>query len=277
MALAEFFLEPLTYRFMQSAFITSIAVGILASTLSVVIVLRGWALLGDAISHAVLPGLALAAVFNIPLTLGGALAGIISSFAIGLIEQKTRVRNDTAIGIVLTGAFALGLVAISKLRPTLDVFHILFGNVLAVSTEELQLTAAVATAVLLFFGLFLKEIVAYTFDPVFASVAGLPANLLHHILMVMISLAVIASLQTVGIILVVSLLITPGATAQLVAKNLLQMFIISVTVGVSSAVTGLYLSFYLAASSGGTIALTATAIFFAVFLAKRLTASAASH
>jgi ABC-type Mn2+/Zn2+ transport system permease subunit len=277
MALTEFFLEPLTYRFMQSAFITSIAVGILASTLSVVIVLRGWALLGDAISHAVLPGLAAAAVFNIPLTLGGALAGVVSSLAIGFIEQKTRVRNDTAIGIVLTGAFALGLVAISKLRPTLDVFHILFGNVLAVSTEELQLTAAVAAVVLLFFGLFLKEIVAYTFDPVFASVVGLPSNILHHTLMVMISLAVIASLQTVGIILVVALLITPGATAQLLAKNLPQMFIISIAVGITSAIIGLYLSFYLAASSGGTIALTATTIFFAAFVAKRLAASAVSR
>ncbi|MEM2992870.1 MAG: metal ABC transporter permease, partial [Candidatus Caldarchaeum sp.] len=125
--------------------------------------------------------------------------------------------------------------------------------------------------------LFLKEIVAYTFDPVFASVAGLPSNLLHYILMVMISLAVIASLQTVGIILVVALLITPGATAQLLAKNLLQMFIISIAVGITSAIIGLYLSFYLAASSGGTIALTATAIFFAAFLAKRLTASAVSR
>ncbi len=126
MALIEYILEPLSYDFMRVALITSVTVGVVASTLSSFIVLRGWSLLGDAISHSVLPGLAVAALLNMPLTLGGAAAGIASSVLIGFVESRARVRNDTAIGIVLTGAFALGLVIISRARPTVDIFHVLF-------------------------------------------------------------------------------------------------------------------------------------------------------
>ncbi|MCS7138276.1 MAG: metal ABC transporter permease [Candidatus Caldarchaeum sp.] len=268
--MTELLLEPFRYQFMQMALLTAVTVGFVASTLSVIVVLRGWSLLGDAISHSVLPGLAAAAALNMPLTIGGAAAGITASLLIGIIESKTRVRNDTAIGIVLTGTFALGLVIISKFRPTVDIFHILFGNVLAVSYEDFITTALLSAVVVAFLAAFLKEIVSYTFDPIFTYVAGLPSTFLHLALMVMISLAVLSALQTVGIILVVALLITPGATAQLIAKNLAQMLFISIAVGIVSAVVGLYLSFYLAVSSGGTIALTVTALFFAVTFGRRL-------
>lgn len=274
MALTDLLLQPFGYDFMRMAFLTAVTVGVVASTLSVIIVLKGWSLLGDAISHSVLPGLAAAAALNLPLTLGGAAAGITASLLIGIVESKTRVRNDTAIGIILTGTFALGLVIISKYRPAVDIFHILFGNVLAVSYEDFVTAVVFSATIIVFFAVFLKEIVSYTFDPVFAYVVGLPTNLIHLLLMVAISLAVISALQTVGIILVVALLITPGATAQLIAKNLIQMFFVSILVGVASAVVGLYLSFYFAVSSGGTIALTATGFFFATFIAKRMLVSA---
>ncbi|MEM4574152.1 MAG: metal ABC transporter permease [Candidatus Caldarchaeum sp.] len=273
MALNELFLQPLQYEFMRMAFLTALTVGMTASVLSVIVVLRGWSLLGDAISHSVLPGLATAAALNLPLTIGGAAAGITASLLIGIVESRTRVRNDTAIGIVLTGTFALGLVIISKYRPTVDIFHILFGNVLAVSYEDFATTVLLSAGVVAVFAAFLKEIVSYTFDPIFSYVAGLPSNIIHLGLMVMISLTVISALQTVGIILVISLLVTPGATAQLFAKNLRQMFAVSMTMGVASAVIGLYLSFYFAVSSGGTIALTATAFFFAATVLKKLFSS----
>ncbi|MEM0442871.1 MAG: metal ABC transporter permease [Candidatus Caldarchaeum sp.] len=269
MALIETLLEPLSYGFMRLALITAVVVGLTASTLSVFVVLRGWSLLGDAISHSVLPGLALSAAFNLPLTVGGAVAGVVASVLIGFVESRTRVRNDTAIGIVLTGAFALGLVIISRLRPTVDVFHILFGNVLGVSAEDLVITTAIGFLVILLVSLFMKEIVSFTFDPMFTHVVGLPSALIQYSLMIMMSLTVIAALQTVGIILVISLLVAPGATAQLYARNLGQMIAISLAVGVFSSVAGLFVSYYFAVSSGGTIALTATLIFFTALALKR--------
>jgi len=260
--------EPLKYEFMRMAFLTSLTVGIITSTLSAFVVLRGWSLLGDAISHAVLPGLAVSAAFNLPFFVGGAAAALTSSILIGLVESRARVRNDTAIGIVLTGAFALGLVIISRLRPTVDIFHVLFGNVLGVSPQDLVLTTAVGVIIMFAVSLFFKEIVAYTFDPIFSYVAGLNTKLIHYGLMVILSLTILVSIQTAGIILVISLLVTPGATAQLFARNMVEMVSVSVFVGAFSAVLGLYLSFYLAVSSGGTIALTATLTFFTALVIK---------
>ncbi|MEM4281760.1 MAG: metal ABC transporter permease [Candidatus Caldarchaeum sp.] len=270
MALIQYLTEPLSYEFMRVALATSITVGLVASTLSTFIVLRGWSLLGDAVSHSVLPGLAVAAALNLPLTLGGAAAGVAASVLIGFVESRAKVRNDTAIGIVLTGAFALGLVILSRVRPTLDIFHVLFGNVLGVSPQELIITAVLGFIVIAILSLFMKEIISFTFDPTFTLVVGLPSKLIHYSLMIMISLTVISALQTAGIILIIALLVTPGATAQLFARTIGQMITISILVGVVSSVIGLYLSFYLAVSSGGTIALAATLIFFTALLIKSL-------
>ncbi|MEM2225423.1 MAG: metal ABC transporter permease [Candidatus Caldarchaeum sp.] len=270
MALIQYLLEPLSYGFMKVALVASVTVAVVASTLSTFIVLRGWSLLGDAVSHSVLPGLAVAAALNLPFTLGGAVAGVASSVLIGFIESRARVRNDTAIGIVLTGAFALGLVILSRVRPTVDIFHVLFGNVLGVSIQDLVITAALGFIVIATLSLFMKEIISFTFDPTFTYVVGLPSRLIHYTMMIMISLTVISAFQTVGIILVISLLVTPGATAQLFARTIGQMILISVVVGVTCSVIGLYLSFYLAVSSGGTIALAATLIFFTALLVKSL-------
>jgi ABC-type Mn2+/Zn2+ transport system permease subunit len=272
MDLINTLLDPLQYEFMRMAILTAITVGITSSVLSSFIVLRGWSLLGDAISHSVLPGIAVSVALGTPVFWGALLTGIASSALIGLVESKSRVRNDTAIGIVFTGAFALGLVIISRIRPSIDVFHILFGNVLGVSYQDLLLTALSGGAILTAIGLGFKEIVAYSFDPTFAKVVGLRTGLIHYSMMVLLSLAIVAALQTAGIILVISLLVTPGATAQLVAKTMGGMVAISMLTGLASVVLGIYLSYYLSVSSGGAIALIATLVFFTTLVAKHVRA-----
>jgi manganese/iron transport system permease protein len=270
-------LDPLQYEFMRMALLTAVTVGITSSVLSSFIVLRGWSLLGDAISHSVLPGIAISIALGMPVFWGALLTGVASSALIGLVESKSRVRNDTAIGIVFTGAFALGLVIISRIRPSVDVFHILFGNVLGVGYQDLLLTALSGGAVLTAVGLGFKEIVAYSFDPTFARVIGLRTGLIHYSLMVLLSLAIVAALQTAGIILVISLLVTPGATAQLVAKTMGGMVALSMLTGLASVVLGIYLSYYLSVSSGGAIALIATLIFFTTLVAKHVMGLVVKH
>jgi manganese/iron transport system permease protein len=270
-------LDPLQYEFMRMALLTAVTVGVTSSVLSSFIVLRGWSLLGDAISHSVLPGIAISIALGMPVFWGALLTGVASSALIGLVESKSRVRNDTAIGIVFTGAFALGLVIISRIRPSVDVFHILFGNVLGVGYQDLLLTALSGGAVLTAVGLGFKEIVAYSFDPTFARVIGLRTGLIHYSLMVLLSLAIVAALQTAGIILVISLLVTPGATAQLVAKTMGGMVALSMLTGLASVVLGIYLSYYLSVSSGGAIALIATLIFFTTLVAKHVMGLVVKH
>jgi len=277
MDLINTLLDPLQYEFMRMALLTAVTVGITSSVLSSFIVLRGWSLLGDAISHSVLPGIAISIALGMPVFWGALLTGVASSALIGLVESKSRVRNDTAIGIVFTGAFALGLVIISRIRPSVDVFHILFGNVLGVGYQDLLMTAISGGAVLTAVGLGFKEIVAYSFDPTFARVIGLRTGLIHYSLMVLLSLAIVAALQTAGIILVISLLVTPGATAQLVAKTMGGMVALSMLNGLASVVLGIYLSYYLSVSSGGAIALIATLIFFTTLVAKHVMGLVVKH
>jgi len=262
--------EPLSYEFMRVALVTSIIVALTCSLLSPFVVLRGWSLLGDAISHSVLPGVALAVALNIPYLVGALVTGIGSSALIGLVETRTRVRNDTAIGVVMTGTFAAGLVILSWLRPAVDVFHVLFGNPIGVSEGDMVVSAAVGGLVALVIAMLFKEVVAYTFDPVFSVVAGIPTTSLHYLLMILLSLTIVSALQTVGIILVVSLLVAPGATAQVVSKNITQMLAVSLAVGLASAVLGLYLSYYLAISSGGSVATASTAAFFSAICIRHL-------
>jgi manganese/iron transport system permease protein len=264
--LLDLLAEPLGYEFMRVALITTLLVAVTCCVLSSFVVLRGWSLLGDAISHSVLPGIAIALILDFPYFIGAILAGVGSSVLIGLVESRARIRNDTAIGVVMTGAFSAGLVIISTIRPTVDIFHLLFGNPMSISIQDLYLAAAVGGVALLLIGSILKEIVAYTFDPVFSKVVGVRTTVIHYILMILLSLSIVSALSTVGIILVVCLLVTPGATAQLVAKNFTEMLAISVAVGVTSVVAGLYLSYYISISSGGAIAAVATLAFFVVMI-----------
>ncbi|MDR7412691.1 MAG: metal ABC transporter permease [Armatimonadota bacterium] len=271
MSLWELVLEPLQYTFMQRALMAALLVGSICAVLSCFLLVKRWALLGDAISHAVLPGVALAYLLGLPFFVGAVTTGILTALGISAVERHTRIKEDSAMGIVFTGAFALGFVLVSRIRSkAVDLFHILFGNVLGVSDSDLVLTAATGAVVLGVVLLLYKELVLWTFDPVAAAAMGLPTGVLHYTLMFLLSLTIVASLQTVGIVLVVAMLITPGGVAFLLTDRMSRMLGLAVAVGVVSAVTGLYLSYYLNVASGATMVLVASVLFcLAVLLGPR--------
>ncbi|MDR7387813.1 MAG: metal ABC transporter permease, partial [Armatimonadota bacterium] len=271
MSLWELVLEPLQYTFMQRALMAALLVGSICAVLSCFLLVKRWALLGDAISHAVLPGVALAYLLGLPFFVGAVTTGILTALGISAVGRHTRIKEDSAMGIVFTGAFALGFVLVSRIRSkAVDLFHILFGNVLGVSDSDLVLTAATGAVVLGVVLLLYKELVLWTFDPVAAAAMGLPTGVLHYTLMFLLSLTIVASLQTVGIVLVVAMLITPGGVAFLLTDRMSRMLGLAVAVGVVSAVTGLYLSYYLNVASGATMVLVASVLFcLAVLLGPR--------
>ncbi len=259
---------PMQYAFMQRALVASLLVGVICAVLSCFLLVKRWALLGDAISHAVLPGVALAYLLGLPFFVGAVTTGILTALGISAVERHTRVKEDSAMGIVFTGAFALGFVLVSRIRSkAVDLFHILFGNVLGVSDGDLILTAATGAVVLAVVLLLYKELVLWTFDPVAAAAMGLPTGVLHYTLMFLLSLTIVASLQTVGIVLVVAMLITPGAVAFLLTDRMSRMLGVAVAVGVVSTVSGLFLSYHLNVASGATMVLVASFLFVAAVLA----------
>ena len=258
--------EPFQYSFMQRALLTSIMVGLVCGILSCFVVLKRWSLLGDAISHAVLPGVALAYLWNLPFFIGAFITGSLTSLGIGIIERNSRIKEDAAMGIMFTGAFALGVVIISQIATSTHLMHILFGNVLGVRMPVLLLTFITSVISILIVILFYKELHLYSFDPIQAKALGMNTTIIHYGLMLILTLTIVASLETVGIILVVAMLITPGATAYLLSNNLSIMMIISGIHGIFSGVVGLYLSFIYDIASGGTIVLVSTIIFCFFFL-----------
>lgn len=253
---------PFQFAFMQRALLTSIFVGLTCGLFSCFVVLKGWALLGDAISHAVLPGVALSYVFGLPHLVGAFFSGVSAAFAMGLLERKSPLKHDTAMGIMLTFYFALGIVLMSRLKTATYVMHILFGNVLGVSLESLILTFYVCLVSLVAIYVFFPELRLFLFDPAHARTLGLHTTYQHCGLVFFLTLVMVISLETVGIILVVALLITPGASSYLLTKSLTSMVIVSGFFGVFSTVVGLYCSFLFNVPSGGTIVLIATALFF---------------
>ncbi len=264
----DLILGPLQYTFMQRALVAAVLVGVVCGTLGCYIVLRRMALIGDALSHAVLPGAAIAFMLGAAdFFFGAAVAGIVTAVLIGWVTANSRVKEDAAIGVVFTGAFALGIVLITLIQSrSVDLFHMLFGNVLGVDDRDLMITAGITGVVLLTVVLLYKELLLHSFDPIFAAAIGLPGRGLHYLLMVLLSLTVVASLQTVGLVLVVAMLITPASTAYLLTDRFGRMLTISATVGVFSAVAGLYASYYWNVSSGASIVLVATLLFFLAML-----------
>jgi len=254
------------YGFLQKALITSVMVGIISGVIGCFIILRGMALMGDAISHAVLPGVAISFMLGINFFIGAVITGILTAIGIGFINQNSRVKNDSAIGIMFTAAFAAGIILITFLKSSTDLYHILFGNVLAVRPSDMWMTLIVGIFVLLSVFIFYKELLVSSFDPIMAQAYGLPTKMIHYFLMVLLTLVTVASLQTVGIILVVAMLITPASTAYLLTDRLSVMIFISATCGSISAIIGLYLSFTYNLASGATIVLVATALFFTAFI-----------
>ncbi|MEX1029860.1 MAG: metal ABC transporter permease [Paenibacillaceae bacterium] len=261
----EFIDALMNYEYMQKALITSIMVGIICGAIGCFIILRGMALMGDAISHAVLPGVALSYMLGINFFFGAVLTGVITAVGIGYVSQNSRIKQDVSIGIMFTSSFALGIIMITLMKSSTDLYHILFGNVLVVRTSEMWTTFAVGIVVLSAIYSFYKELLVSSFDPIMSAAYGLPNRLIHYSLMIMLTMVTVASLQTVGIVLVVAMLITPAATAYLLTDRLWIMIFLSMGFGVISAIIGLYFSFTYNLASGACIVLVATVLFTFAF------------
>ncbi len=260
--------EPFTLQFMQRALAASLIVGVVCSVLGCFVVLRAMAVLGDALAHAVLPGVAIAYLLGANILAGALVAALVVAAGIGLFSRRGAVKEDTAIGILFAAALALGVVLISTVRSyATDLTHILFGNVLGVSPGDLWLTGALAVGVLATILLLYKELLLASFDPVLAHTLGRRPELLRFVMLVLLALTVVVSLQTVGVGLVAAMLVTPAATAYLLTRRLSSMMALAAVIGAASSVTGLYVSYYLNVASGAAVVLTATAAFLVAFVA----------
>lgn len=262
----EFLHDLQTYAFLQKAFLTSIMVGIICGVIGSFIILRGMALMGDAISHAVLPGVAISYMLGINYFYGAVFTGILTAFGIGAITQNSRIKSDSSIGLVFSAFFALGIILITRAGSATDLTQILFGNVLAVRTSDMWLTLAIGSLIILVVILFYKELLVSSFDETMAAAYGLRVRFIHYSIMFLLTLVTVASLQTVGVILVVSMLITPASTAYLLTNRLSVMILLAAFFGALSAVIGLYFSFEYNMPSGPVIALATTALFVLAFL-----------
>jgi manganese/iron transport system permease protein len=263
----SWFTEPLSYGFMVRGLLAAVMVGIICPIIGSYIILLGMSFFGDALAHTILPGVVLAFLFDWPLVIGALIFGILTPVIVGLLTQGGEVREDTAIGIVFAGSFALGVAMISTLDSyAVDLTHILFGDVLGVGRTDLIATAALGSLVLLTVAAFYKEFLVLAFDPTLAVVLRLPAGFLRYLLLILIGVTVVVSLQTVGVALVLAMLITPAAAAQLLTHRLPTMMAVAAFIGVLANVVGLYLSFYLNIASGPAMVLTATTIFLLVFI-----------
>ncbi|WP_186322659.1 metal ABC transporter permease [Siminovitchia fordii] len=256
----------MAYEFLQKAFITSVMVGIICGVIGSFIILRGMALMGDAISHAVLPGVAISYMLGINYFYGAVVTGVLTSLGIGVISQNSRVKNDSSIGLVFSAMFALGIILITEAKSATDLTQILFGNVISVRSSDMWLTLIVGSIVILAVILFYKELLVSSFDETMAAAYGLKTRLIHYGIMVLLTLVTVASLQTVGVILVVSMLITPASTAYLLTNRLSTMIVLAAIFGALSSIIGLYFSFAYNLPSGPVIALATTAIFAVAFV-----------
>lgn len=266
MDLVQWFVAPLQHEFMLKAILVSALVGVVCSALSCYLTLKGWALMGDAVSHAVMPGVVIAYVLNIPFAVGAFVFGVGSVMAIGFIKSKTRIKEDTVIGLVFTGFFALGLVLVSKVKSSIDLTHILFGNVLGISDGDIFQTIVISIITLVTLAILRKDLILFCFDSTHARSIGLNITFLYYVLLSLLSLTAVAGLQTVGIILVVAMLVTPGATAYLLSDRFDHMILISMASGVFSSVMGTYISYHLDGSTGGCIVVLQTLLFVAAMI-----------
>jgi manganese/iron transport system permease protein len=261
-------IEPLQYSFMQRSLVIAILVGLLCAVVGSYLMVQRLALLGDAISHSVLPGLAISFMLGGNIFVGAFIAGVLSTMAIAFIRTRSPIKEDAAMGIVFSAFFALGVTLITIIQKDnkIDLNHFLFGNILGVTSDEVRDTAAIAAIVLIVIVLLYKELLFYTFDPLGAQAAGLPVNRLNFGLMVLIALTIVASMKAVGVILVLSLLITPGATAYLLVKRLHEVMILGAVIGVISSISGMYLSYFYNLPSGPAIVLVVSGLFVLALL-----------
>jgi manganese/iron transport system permease protein len=266
----DFLFAPFNYAFMVRGLAAAALVGVICAIVGTFIVLRGMAFFGDALSHTILPGIAVGYLVSggarEPLFWWALATAVISALGIGAISRWSRIREDTAIGIIFAGMFALGIALISTVRSyTVDLAHFLFGDVLGVSTNDLLLTAVFGLVILLLVVAFYKEFVVISFDPLLAATLRLPNRLLEYLLLVLIAVTIVVSLQTVGVALMVAMLVTPAATAYLLTRRLPVMMALAALIGSLSGVVGLYLSYYANIASGAAIVLVATGVFLVTF------------
>jgi manganese/iron transport system permease protein len=258
--------DPLAYGFMQRGLIAALLIGVVCAVMGTFVVLKGLAFIGDAVSHAAFPGLVIAYMVGAPLYLGGAVAAIGTSLAIGLVARRGRLRFDTSVGVLFAGTFAFGVLLFSTIKGYVaDLLGYLLGNVLGISIGDLIQVAVLGTIVLAIVLVIRKELLFATFDPLGAAASGLPVTGLEYLLLALLGVTIVVSIQAVGIIMVVAMLVTPAATAQLVVVRFGRMMSLAVALAAVSAVAGLYLSFYLNLASGASIVLVET-LFFAVAL-----------
>ncbi|MDQ3149505.1 MAG: metal ABC transporter permease [Chloroflexota bacterium] len=261
----EFLLEPLSYPFFVRALVAAVLVGTVCSVVGTYVVLRGLAFIGDAIGHAAFPGVVIAFMLQVPFYLGAAVAAISTALAIGFVTRRTTLRPDTTIGVLFAGTFALGIFLFSAIEGYVaDLFSFLVGNILFISFADLVGLLILGGLILAAVALLWKELLYSTFDPLGAAASGLPVARLEYLLLILVALTIVVSVQAVGIILVVAMLVTPAATAQLLTARFARLMGLAVAFGVGGAVVGLYLSYWLDVASGASIVLVETALFVLV-------------
>ena len=259
----EYLLEPLQFGFMQRGLLAAVLVAAVCGVLGSFVVLKGLAFIGDALAHASFGGVALAFVLGANIYLGAFVFALATAFGIGAVSRRGRVSFDTAIGVLFSGTFALGILIISRVdRYTTDLFAYLFGDVLSITEGDLWTIAALGLVVLALVAAFYRQLLFAAFDPTVAAASGIPARFLEYLLLALLGVTIVTAIQAVGIIMVVALLVTPSATAYLFASRFHHMILASVAVGSFSALLGIYLSYYLDLASGAAIILVATALFF---------------
>jgi manganese/iron transport system permease protein len=263
-------LLPFQFPFMHGAFYIALLIGPPTALLSCFLVLKGWSLMGDAVSHAVLPGVVLAYIVGLPLIVGAFIAGMVCSLLTGYLDANSRVRQDTVMGVVFSGMFGFGLVLYTKVETNIHLDHILFGNMLGVGSADLLTSGIIGIIVSAALLITWKDLLLNAFDPAQARAIGLPTKVLHYGLLTILSLTIVATLKAVGLILAIGLLIAPGAIAFLITKQFKHMLVIAVIVSTAALLAGVYLSFFIGSDPGPTVILVLTALFIAALIYRKI-------
>lgn len=270
----DMLLMPFQFPFMQQAFVIGLLVALPMGLLSPFMVLKGWSLMGDALSHAVLPGIVLAYLLGLPLAAGAFAAGMVCSISVGYLKENSRVKEDTVMGIVFSGMFGLGVVMFSMIESDLHLMHVLFGDILGVTWRDIAETGVIALVALGFVGLLRRDLLVAAFDPQHARAIGLPVRFYHYGLLAVLSLTIVGALKAVGIILAIAMLIAPGATAFLLTRRFDAMVAVSMLIATACAFLGVYLSFFIDSAPAPTIVLLMTLVFIAAFIRTRIRVTA---
>ena len=266
----DLLIEPLSFEFMRNAIATAVLIGILSAVVGSYLIVQQMGMISGVISHAILPGLSIAFFLQINLSIGAFIAGVISALFVATIQNQSRLKVDAAMALILSSFMGLGIILITLLKTNqIDLSHILFGDILGVRPTDVQQTLIITLVVLFFTKVFYKELLFYTFDPLGAQASGLPVKGIYFGLICAITLTIVASMQTVGVLLVISLLVGPASTAYLLVKELHEMMILGAILGVISSVAGMYLSYYLNVPSGAAIVMVISSLFLLAFLVNR--------